>query len=521
METVSPMKIVRARWAVILVLAIAALYTTYFSLAVSYFYSSFHEGADTGLSAYGLYYNTHFLNPNAYLQHLVFDQHVSFDSLLVQLAYLLVPSAMTVLELQLIFQVFAALLVFLIARDLTKNDFIGLALFVAFILNLGNLGLILADTHVEFLITAFYLLTFYFYMKRSVVPFAVSLALLLGSADVSALMALMLGIGLLAYELLGKFQGRTSTVSWWFAISIVAGSAVAILGYGWITASLASGYVSASSAYSSVPIVLRVTNGAQTNVGPSFGSFLKNPVGVLASNINTYLQGYKTDLIYSLLLVVLGIGGVAMFFDPIVALLLISPWLAGAFIMGNPAFLLPTQEYFGYVLGPAVCAAIIGIMLRSGRKGIWQPKAIGLTAIGFALVLSVIGPAVYLLTSSSVSNYHTATVGNLPKLLTLSSNSSQREAYLRLDYMIKQVPKNASLLTDFFIMPHVANREYLDTFSDKAFSFKAEYILVDLNRSANQQVCLQENCSIFYNMIAGANYTVLIQNGTATLYRKS
>lgn len=507
-------------------LAIIAIYFVYFAILLVHLYATFHEYSDFGLSVYGLYFNVHFPQIAHGLQLLEFDQHLSPDALLLSGVLYLSPSPITLLLIQDVAISVTALIVLFMVRDLTKSDLLAFAFSLAFLLNLGTLGLMLFDSHIEFLITPFYLLTIYCYVKGKFNGFILSAAALLGSADVSAVMGFTLALGLIAYELVYNRKRQITNTTIRYAIILAIMSLIAIGLYSMATSSLAHGY--ANGSYPGLPQLLYITNGAQSLIGPSLLTFIHNPIGQLGGQMAIYLAGYKTYLVYAVLLLIFGFG-ITLLADPLVALLVAIPWISGAFLIGNPAFLTPTSQYFGYVIGPIISASLLGLLMLQRKKGYLAKILGGLNTsrnlaaaiLVFAILFSVVGPAMYLLIYSPASAYHSIDTGNVGQLLTFHSNSSSNTAYAQLRSAIIKVPQNASLLTDYFVEAHLSERKYVEVL-DTAITFQPDYILADPNLNISSNACNAplDNCTQLGKILSTGNYSVYFRNGTAVVYKR-
>jgi len=481
-------------------LFLIACYFVYFAALLVNLYATFHEYGDLGISVYGLYFNTHYPEIAHGLQLMEFDQHLSADALFIELIYYLFQSPLTILMVQLAFITLTAALILYVVRDLTKDNFLAFALCLAFLINPGTIGLNLFDSHVEFIIVPFYILTFFYYIKGRPTGLVVSLALLLGSADVAPFMALTLGVGLLAYELIYNRKKEVTKSKSSFALLIVVASLIAIFLYSAAISALASGY---ESDYSALPQLLHVIDNAQNRILPALSGLLSDPANKIGSVFGLYASGYRLNLVYALLLVTFGFG-ITLIEVPLVALVFSIPWLGGAFVIGDASFISPTTEYFGYILGSAVSATILGMLIARKRKTYLTRvlnalrldvnKTIRTASIALPVLLSVIGPVVYLTVYSPSSTYHTINANNIARILLMAPNATEREAYAQLNWIIAQVPQNASVMTNYFIMPHVAEREHVAMFTTSQYTFTPEYLLVDFNMNISNS-CVIECCS--------------------------
>lgn len=509
-----------------LALVLIACYFIYFAFLLAHLYAVFHEYSDFGIAVTSLYFNTQLPQIAHGFQLLTLGEHISPDALGIMGIYALVPSPLTLLILQDAVISLTALIILLAVRDLAKSDWMAFAFCIAFLINPGTLGQMLFDSHIEFLITPFYVLTIYYYLKGHVKGFAISSILLLGTADVAPFMALTLGVALILYEFLYNKRKTVTKSDARLAITLVVLSLLFMGAYAEITNVLAQGY---PASYPGLPPYLYVTNGAQVLIGPSLASLLHNPVGQLGGEIGLYLGSYKVELVYSILLIIFAFGLTALA-DPVPALVMLIPWLGGAFVVGLPAFVFPTSQYFGYVIGPAFGMAIIGLLIVLSKKS-WLYKVLAqirenpgstikIAAIALPILFSIIGPAAYLLVSTPQSAYHSINTANLGQLLLFQSNASQKSAYAQLYSAIAQVPANASVLTNYFIIAHLSQRQYAEQLGNGGYFFNPQYILVDENLNVSSNACNipLDNCTRLDSLLDSGNYSLIFENGTAMLY---
>lgn len=498
----------------------------YLSLFLYNAYYTFHEYSDLGVMAYSLYFNLNYPQIARGFQYLVFGNHISPDmALFVLPIFYLHQSSLTLLLIQLVFVYASAILVFFIAKGLTKNNLLALLLCFAFLIYPGNLGMVIFDAHIEFMITFFFLLTFYYYMKSRFYEFLLSSFLLLGTTEVTPLLGFALGAGMLVYEYRYNKHRKISESKKWFALLLIVLSLFAALFYSYVSLTLLY-----SQSYTNLPAILSIAGGIQNSLGSYVSKFLHNPLSQLSYDAGLYLHAYAPYLVYSVLLILFGFG-ITLFFVPDVAFILIIPWLSGVFIFQDPSFLQPLNEYFSYVVGPAVCATILGILVSKDKDNhlskflihskIGRPKLMALSIIVGAVFLSLLAPILYLYVVSPASTFHSVNSNEIGQLLFFRSNQSQINAYRQLNSIIKLVPKNTSLLTEYFIMPHLINRESLDFVPGRIQN--PEYVLIDFNRNISDNSCKPgfENCTAFENVINNGNYSIYAQNGTTKLYKRN
>lgn len=503
-------------------IAVTLIAITYLALFLYNAYHTFHEYSDLGIMAYSLYFNLNYPQIAHGFQYLIFGNHISPDMLFVLPIFYFYQSSFTLLIIQLLFVYASAFLIFFITRDLTKNSPIALLLCLAFLIYPGTLGMVIFDAHIEFMITFFFLLTFYYYMKSKFYKFLLFSLLLLGSTEVTPLLGFALGIGMLVYEYRYNKNNEISKSKKIFAVMLIAMSLLATIFYSYVSITLLH-----SQYYTNLPAALSINQGLQNNLGSYVSKFLHNPISQLSYDVNLY-RAYTPYLIYAILLVLFGFG-IALFFSPEIAFILIVPWLSGVFIFQDPSFLLPLSEYFSYVVAPVICATIIGVLASRERKNplsillsrvrIEKTKLMISSIIVGSIFLSLLSPVVYFYAVSPTSIFHSITANELGELLFFRSNQTQLNAYRQLYSIIKLVPQNTSLLTEYFIMPHLINREYIDVAPGRIPN--PEYVLLDFNKNISDNSCKPgfENCTAFENVISRGNYSIVARNGSAILYK--
>lgn len=526
-----------------LMLLIALAFTVYFAFFLVNEYSTFKLYVDMGTFSYNLFFNLHYPQIAYGLQYLVVVTHISPYLALFYPLFAINSSSLMILFFQLLTITATGIAVFFVTRDLTKDSLLALIFGIVFFIYPGTLGITIYGAHIEFPLPLFYILTFYFYAKREKLWFAISAILFAATAEVTPILILCLAAGLLLFEF--RYKGILTSVTKASArrsasgsiekrliIALLAIGVTSLLLYSLASSALVKGY--GSGAYSSLPQIFYITKGAQAGILPALVGLFENPLQAITSAYNTYAHGFVTYFVYGFALVILGYG-ITMLFVPDVALVFALPWLAGVFLLpNNPSFVLPYNEYFSLVIGPVVCASILGalVLKERGLHGRASKAAspygritrkVYIAAIVLPLLLSVAAPALYLFVISPYSAIHTLNLGNLNELLLFQTNASQRTAYSQLNFVIDKVPANASLITDSYVMPHVTDREYLDIPEalNGTLPFIPEFILVDPNASISTDRCLIENCTEIQSLLGNNKYFVYAQNGTAILYERN
>lgn len=538
---------------VVAMLLIALAFTVYFAVFVVNEYSTFNVDGDLAGFAYNFYFNLHYPQIAHGLQYLAIDGHMSPYLVLFLPLFLLNGGALTVLFIQLLTITATGVAIFFVTRSLTKDSLLAFIFSFAFFVYPGTLGITIYGAHVEFPIPLFYILTFYFYVKRDKLWFAVSALLLAATAEVTPILILFLAAGLFLFEyrrrgaLFTSGEKTPAQRNAWekaekpFILALLAIGVLSLIFYLLAYSALVKGYE--IGAYQSLPHGLYITQSTQAELLPSLVSLVKNPLQSVRTAYDTYVHGFLSYFIYGIALVILGYG-ITLLFVPDVALAFALPWLAGVFLLtGDPSFVLPYDEYFSFVIGPVVCASILGaLVLRQANARRNAPKAaqgpygsitkkVYLAAVILPLLFSIAAPALYLYVASPFSRLHIVTFANLDELLLFQVNASQQAAYSQLDSVIQKVPANASLITDPNIMPHVTQRKQLESFYNASTLiqpnpplnmslFTPDYMLVDRSSLISSRTCEIEDCSLLSQFLSSGQYAVYAQNGTAILYKR-
>lgn len=508
-------------------------YMVYFTAFLINAYNTFHDISDLGIAySNNFYFNLHYPQIANGLQQMVFGNHVSPFLYLMLPFYMIYESSLTLLFIQMITIAITGLLVFFVAKDLTKSSSLALAFCIAFLIFPGTLGSIVFDFHAEYAIMLFFILTFYFYMKEKFLSFIISVIFLVCVMETTPLLALFLGLGLIAYEIKYNRKGKAliqrERLKYLISIIVIAIAAQAF--YHVVMAQLAQAY--STSQYAGLPGEQIASGGTGQFILPTLMQWISNPIAQASVTYNIYANGLQPYLIYALIMVLLGMG-IALFALPDVTLIWILPWLAGVFVFAYPGFIVPESQYFTYVDGAVICASILGATLLLNKRGdihfrriikrIVDEKEINkfltFTTLGVSVLVSIAGPAAYLLIATPLSQYHLVNSSTFSELVLFQQTPAQKTAYAQLDWVINKIPKNASLIVNNYISPHVSNRKYLEDFQEHWYWEQPQYMLIDMNKNISISICALDNCTMINDMINGGNYTLYIQNGTAMLYR--
>ncbi len=496
--------------AALIITAISAIYWTMFA---SNAYSTFHEYDDLGIFAHNMWLDINYPGISSGLQYLVFGNHISPDLVLLVLPFFAIAqSSLTLLVIQVLFSSAAAISVFFISRDLLKSNGLAMLFFIAFLVNPGVNGMLVFDFHIESLITIFYLLAFYFYIKLRKRLFILSSILLLATFEEAPYLGATLAIGLLVYEFLYNRKGSegASPQRIRLAAMLLGLSILFFVVYQGITIFLLQSYSSGS--YSSLPPYLKVGPGVFLSL------FIYHGATASAGAPLTYT-------LYALAVGILFVGGAALI-DPIVTLVLASAYLGELFVVGNSGFVYVFQQYFSFIIGPVIVAGVLGIMLLQARKGYlgrmlakWEES--GKKPIPYVLIIaSSLAIANILILWAYPSFVLSRNTNNLAQDFLFQVSPAQHAYYQQLYSVMALIPNNASLTAPFFTTPHLMNRLYLqDTgYTMPIWYFKPEYILIDvnLNVSLNAYAGIDQ---LRQYLNQTSNYTIYARNGSAILLR--
>ncbi len=508
-------EVLRDRYA-IAVFALALISFVYWSVFAIHAYNTFHEYFDLATFSYNLFLYSHYPQIASGLQMLVYGNHISPDMLFVLVLYSLLPSPLMLLIVQAMALSLAGIALYFIAKDLLKSRMLGLAFALAFLLSPGVHGMLVFDFHVESFISLFYLLTFYYMMKGDKRLFYPCLALLLGTIEVAPVMALTLGIGVGAFELLHDKDMKQRRNRIGLAASSIAISLVVLGLYALLTMHLANAY---ATAYPNLPSMLQLSHGTQNTLLSSI-SDASRAISVFATNLSKAYSNVPTIYtIYGLAIIAFGFG-IGLFFAPLAAAIMLVPWISGAvFSSQSIEFVLTWYQYFGFAMAPAAAAAIMGSMVAIERKNAqykllastgFQPKSIiAAVVICFAVVLF----------SASPFFIQSRNIYNLSQAFLFTGNSSINAYDAQLAWVIRQVPQNASVMTQPFIASHLANRRYVELLISNE-TFAPEYILVDFNMQISLNAYANNQLSVASKVINGnPPYYLYMQNGSAELYK--
>ena len=488
-------------------IALFVLSFAYWSAFATNAYYTFHEYSDLGTFSYNMYFDIHWPRIVHGLQLLVFGNHMAPDLLLILPIYALFPSSLTLLYIQAFILSFTGIVLFLGAKSLFKSSGIGLLFMLAYSLNPGVFGMYIFDFHTESFLTIFYILAFYSFIKGRKFLFIASTLLLLGVIEEATFLAMTLGLVLFAYGIWSWRRGEGAEKAY-LALFMIFLSVAVLLFYILAAKSLDAAY--AAGSYPGLPPILYAYNFA--------GSQLAVATTAPLSSFAAYAGAYNMPIYiaYALAIAIFGFG-VAAIYRPLATLVLLFPWLVELFVVGNINFAFVFNQYFGFVIGPAAVASMLGMLRFYGKKhGTASPKMF------HAALVSVVA-ASFLLFAFFPMFIYSKNVNNLSQDFTFRVSPQIRAYDAQLYSVMRLVPPNASLMTSYFIMPHVADRKDLELLQNSSYFFLPDYVLVDFNPNISlNAVSYGGQLQYFDSFFAdhGASYDVYARNGTALLLKK-
>ncbi len=470
---------------------------------------TFHEYNDLGTFAYNMYVYLHYPQFAHGFQILIYGNHVVPDFLFLLPIYYVAQSALTLLVIQAFVLSLTGVVVFFVAKDLIKRPLLALGISLAFLLNPGVFGMLVFDFHAEAFIALFYILTFYFYMKNKRNAFFVSAILLLGTIEEAPFLAATLGLVLLLYEYRFTQDAALKRRRLIMSGSLIVLSLLTFAFYSFVVSSLQSGY--SQGQYAGLPAILPAFPIAQNQLGN-----LANPFPSLGFEFS----GMLTYTLYAMLIIFFGFG-IAVVFDPLSTLILLSPWLGEFFVIGNSEFAFVFNQYFGFVIPCTVVAVILAIVKIDESKGIVVNNLFKGDEAKKEFVLKKVVPGslavmVVLLLVLLPTFMLSKNVDNFGQNFFFQVGPQQQALDTRLYSVLSYLPPNASVLTTYFIFPHVANRQNIELLYPYDYYFQPNYILVDfdLNVSLNVYSFNQPQQFTAFWTNNSKNYTLFVRNGT-------
>jgi hypothetical protein len=448
------------------------------------------------------------------LQYLIFGNHIAPDQILVLPIFLFFPSTLTLEIVQSAILALTGLVLFFVAKDILKSEKIAMLLSLAFLLNPGIWGMLIFDYHTELFIPLFFLLTFYSIVKNRKYLFIASLFLLLGSIEVSPFVALSLGIAMGLYALLRE-KNQTVRKNWLkYSGIVVLAAIVTFLAYGFITSYLTNAYN--SGRYPLLP---------QASMLPSTDSGQFSQIGIGLSKYGIlsqlwYFRSMDAYLVYAFMIIFVGFG-IACLFDPLFAVLFVSPWLFEVFIIGD-------------TVGGAICATLLALRslnnsdLRTSGSLLKYIKGKSKYLTASILICLIIIVLFYPHFVISIN------INNLGQRFLFQSNLTENVQIKQLNSLIGLIPSNASLMAPYFTMPQLFKRRYFENIPSNYSTytlvptndiqgqmwFQPDYVLADFNNNISLNSGSGYQFQNFENITANG-YFLYAENGSAMLFKRN
>lgn len=490
---------------------ILVLYIAYWVGYSNYKYSSFQEGwFDVGAETFAFYYHVNWGSSIGGLQFASFAEHVDPFELFLLPIFALYENPITLFVVQDVALAAAALVIYLIGKDVIKNRYVGFALALAFLLNPGIRGITTYDFHPEAFIPIFYILCFYLYMRSRTKLFVVSYVLLISIIETAIPIGATLLLGLLVYELFESRSGKEKLQKNKNRIYYIAVCAlITILFFTFYSFSI--NYLQASYAsgnYKSMPPFFKVAN--------FYGSQFKTIFSPPSPSYSEPLIIFIVLAAVGIVILVFGFGQYALKV-PLITLILISPWLFEVLVLHNPVFPTLYNEYYAYAIGGAVVAACLGIMKTIQRKGMKYVKP-------FSILLVAVIISGYTLLFTPINQANNPLVWLSPQNSTLSS----------INNGISLINNNATVMAQQSIAAHMYGFRNLEmppdlrlyAFTQNGFTsvnvsfyrFMPDYIVLD-EKLADYSTMNNSEFDVYTYM--ADNYTLYYSNGGLEIYKRA
>jgi len=477
---------------------------------------------DVGLEAYSFYWHVHGLQYYTYpLDYVVFVNHVSPFSILIVPLFAIYQRPLTMFLVQSVFVGLTGILTYLAADDLLGSRKIGFAMAVAYFINAGTISLSLTNYHIEAIMPFFYMLSFYLYIKGRRWGFIASYALLLSLYEVMTIVGGSLLVALLLYELVYNARSKDNKGKWksgllTLLIALAVTAAFAAF-YSQSAALISSSY--ANTPYSSIVPMQRIIN------------YVSNELGLIHSQ-QTLQQRIFTVYGTAVGVILFFFGyGLSSLVNPVISLVLYSPWLFDLIFAHNIAFLYGVTQYYSYAMGGSIASAILGLMIiykskfrimghevRSIRK---HERAVAISIVAIASIVAVMFAPLFL-------DFKTS----LPP-------TPQAVNTTMINQALATIPTNATVLAQTSIASHLYYIHELELApSDRSYGVgflgaqvywtRPKYVVIDSNlpgyKELNSSGIKDEyNNTLLsgydiYNLTA-KNYTVIYGRDNLYIYR--
>lgn len=416
----------------LLLLFIAVMYVAYWVSFSQFRYNSFSSDYfDIGLETYATYahINYSYLIPG--LQYIVFSGHISLlRVLLLPLSFVLEgPIGLFIIQDSAI--ALAAIVAYFCGVYLLRSRLLGFALAIGLLLSPGIMGLTIFDFHSEAFIALFFLLSFYFYMRKQRLYLAISFILLLSVMEYTWVVALSFIIGMAYFEFFHNRNDLRGKSGIWTVKTLGMCLLLTLLFlamYVYVAHALTIMYQAGQ--YSSTPSPLKLLTMKIFDINYT-------PASALLS------MAFFGVLIFYLSLCFFG-----LIFDPVLGLIFISPWLGGILVLHYISFFGIFYQYYSYSVGGAITASLLGLLIFSRRVGSRSKFRNYEKRFAFLIILSSVTFSALLLPSLG----H----GLTDPLIGNASNYSQ------FDRTLQTIPRTANVLAQSEITPHLYFVENLE-----------------------------------------------------------
>lgn len=479
-------------------------------------YNTFHTYGDLAQFSYDMYYHIHYPLVVGGFQYLFFANHIAPDLLLLLPIYYFYQSPLTLLFAQAILVSFTAVVLYLVAADLTKNRAASLLIGAAFLLNPGTHAILLFDFHMEAFVPLFFILTFYYTIKTDRLKYAISLALLLGTIDIAPEIGISLGVALGLYALVNKkaWDKKTRKKIMMYCVATIMISLAVFFVYQRLISYI--NYLYVSGYYPTLPLLLRsipYSSGVISAIIPTIK-------GGFAASMQIY--NYPWRLLLTMLSIFAGLG-VYFMFDPPFAVLFILPWLFMIFFISDIWFIKPWHQYYGLALGGIAAFNILSIK----NMKVKVPNATQIALIGVAISVVLLVTSIPLFQTTTKFGF-----GGVREEMLLQVSPSTYNQIKDMDWAISTIPQNATVMAPDYIAGHMIDRRYVEYLSMGPIAssnspgileynewYEPDYILIDQGDEINpSQVSYTQ--AVEYYLQTNKSYALYDENGSAIVLKK-
>jgi uncharacterized membrane protein len=449
----------------LLVLILAASYFCFWFLYSTYAYQTFNLGyLDLGTAASNFYIHLHYPAAISGLEYLNFMTHISLFQFILMPIFAAFPSPITLIAVQDLLIAMAAVFVYLSANQLIKSKKICIVLVIAFLLNVGTLGLAKFAFHLEAAMLFFFILSFYLYLK-STKYFMLSYVLLLSVFDIAAIIGFILLLSLLLYEL--KYRGETADRAKRFRMILVSFIVTIIFLIFYVLAShaLISSYNSGQ--YLNAPHITHIIG---------FISQQASTLGNISNTSILYLM--KGAILTMFAFLSFGIYAITNF---IMTILLTSPWIVEVFFVHNSNFFFYFTQNQIYATEGVTISSIIGISTIINKKR--KSRIESLLANEKVIILIILVLAMDI---------------NVPFIMLVipTNYSAPSINYVQISQILSaKIPRNVSIMSQSGIATHIFYEYNLELPPNESYMwytplnqtlysfyyFKPDYVVYDTN----------------------------------------